>query len=180
MSQSRKDLRELALYHLNTGIVCFGLSFLGGPACPVNPDKLTISDLQVGHLVQNDLFGDKLYKEILSLKKPLDQYVPLCVLCNWRMRDLKEECHKYGKDLRIEAVQYALKHSGNAAGRKFGTNGTTIRGWAKDQGVCLRTRRSFSEKDKKEIVDFAAVNSVTKAAKKFSVGTNLIYAWRKA
>jgi hypothetical protein len=179
MSKSTEELRKSALYHMNTGVSCFGLSFLGGSKCPVDPDGLTIDDLQVAHLRRDKLFGDRLYKKVLELKTPLEQYVPLCVLCNWRMRDLNEECFKFDKTTRLAAVRYAQKYSGNAAGRKFGTSGTTVRGWAHEFGEKLRKNKKLTDQQKLEIVKFSFDEGITKASEKFSVSHSSIQSWRK-
>jgi len=80
------------------GIRCAGLSFIGGPNCPVPKKLLILDDINVGH--RAGLSGDArrynggkggYYKKIALMQNPEKTYINLCTLCNQRMRHSSNE-----------------------------------------------------------------------------------------
>src|SRR5277367_1922339 len=74
------------------GLKCRGLSFIGGPDCPVPPELLIGEDINIGHRKseegnRNGRAENQVFKE----KNPHDKFILLCTLCNQRMRHLAKE-----------------------------------------------------------------------------------------
>lgn len=140
MSDIVKD-REKVIKHLCKGtFYCVGLSRFGGPNCPCLPDALTIKDIQLGHVQSNTFKKRAAWREALKHPK---QYVPLCVICNYRMRSLKDELYKYVKEFRRKVAEYTGLRGGIAASQKFNIGHTTALKWRRDFSISKYIRRKY-------------------------------------
>jgi len=131
--------RKEALNRLG-GVVCRGLSFIGGPECPIPPDKLTEKDINIGHRISRGLEGRnrRRYSEILGMDDPNKEFILLCALCNQRMRHL---CNEFGwKKLPKEEVMnlYQVKKwTLEQIASKFECNYSTVSRFLKNNGIKL-------------------------------------------
>jgi AraC-like DNA-binding protein len=86
--------RKAAIEKLG-GLTCRGLSFIGGPDCPVPSKNLLIIDLNFGHKKSrggaNKRYSRQIASDILRMKNPQKKFILLCTLCNQRMRYIAEE-----------------------------------------------------------------------------------------
>lgn len=109
-----------------------GLERFGGSACPVPWQLLTVKDIQIGHVEKN---GKKSRKAWSDVYKNTLNYLPLCVLCNYRMRDLRDECHTYAKPFREEVAKYTSAYGGIQASKKFHVDHNTALKWRAELGL---------------------------------------------
>lgn len=81
--------KSQALFKLG-GVVCRGLSFIGGPECPVPTNLLKEIDINIGHRKSAGARGRNRhrYREVLRSRNPQKKFILLCTLCNQRMRHL--------------------------------------------------------------------------------------------
>lgn len=97
------------------GIYCAGLSFIGGPECPVPKELLTLDDINIGHRVGMSGEARRIgggsgsyYLKIAEMKQPEKKYINLCTLCNQRMRHLAKE-YRY-TEIPKRAITLYVKH----------------------------------------------------------------------
>jgi hypothetical protein len=136
-------LRERAVLHLCGGyFYCVGLARLGGSNCPCPLGSLTVEDIQVAHIRKNNLENHYLYKKVLR-GEPGKYYLPLCSVCNQRMRALKEETRTYSKAFRRRAAVYSGKVGGPQAAKKFKACVASIVLWRAEFGVPKFIRRKY-------------------------------------
>ena len=135
------------------GVYCAGLSFIGGPECPVPKELLTIEDINIGHRVglsgearQSNGGGGGYYKRIAHLKNPKKTYINLCVLCNQRMRHLAKE---FGfKKLPKKAIDLYENHlwSLQQIAERYDCADSTVSKFLKRSGIKVRLGATWGPK----------------------------------
>jgi predicted transcriptional regulator len=136
-----QSLRRRAVEKLG-GLVCRGLSFIGGPDCPVPNDKLNFQDINLSHRKSEPQAPSHYEYEVLKMKNPESKFILLCSLCNQRMRHLAKEFRR--ADIPKKAISlYARKWSLEEIAEEFDCGYPAVSRFLKENGVSIRQGSSW-------------------------------------
>lgn len=125
-----KSKRRLETIERLGGIKCVGLSFIGGPDCPVPPLKLLIQDINVAHTTPK---GQAKGNQNVTL---------LCALCNQRMRVFAHEFEKRILPKRIVAM-YLKGWTLEELAEEFDCSYPTVSNRLKELGMQMRKGSNY-------------------------------------
>jgi hypothetical protein len=135
----QQSKRDRAIERLG-GVVCRGLSFIGGPECPVPSNLLTSKDINFSHRksMPKDRNNIKSENRILRMKNPNKEFILLCCLCNQRMRHLAHEFRSTELPKKVITL-YINKHwTLERIAIEYGCCYSTVSKFLKRNGVKIR------------------------------------------